>query len=670
MHVLQAGTLCFSVSDDGRTVVWSAPDLPLRQSEGADFWRAYLDDGYRREMRVRSSLQTCGRVVKTGPEALTVHYDRLVGDDGRVFDTTLDIHVKVTVSTYPGLEWYAGVDNRDAARLNELMLPLIDLDTACDTDRSRDVLYRMNGFGDLVKDPWTALESFHTEYIAADDKQIWCALPYPSTCSMAWFGLQSGGHFLYLGQMDERYETELLTAGVSPRGGEPQLILTMSQMPYAQTGERLETMHSFVMLQKGDWRTGSDVYGNYARAHWYAPPVLPDWVKTLTGWQRIICRHQFGDVQFTYADLPRAYREGMKAGLNFLMVFGWWKGRFDNGYPVYEPDEALGGADGLRKAIDEIHALGGRVALYTNGQLIDVSTDFYRKTGYRICRIDIDGNEYRDHYRFGNAGTALRAFGYKSFVTACAGTPEWIDLQLRHADLKFSLHADSAFYDQIGAFAPMPCFCEAHPHGKRAAAEEEGRLRCMRAIRERCPEGRAIGTEMVTDRLTPYVHYVHGAQIGPIFAENAFPALFLRTFPEIVHTDRFVHDDKPGVWRLLCHAFLYGFRFDISPMRGRTDLSSMPGLVEKVRRLVDLRERYRDFFYFGTFVCDTDVPLPLGVRKGEFLSEDGKRRLLTFWNDTPSDRTLRVGNEDVTVPAGDVCCHVPEDAAPEGAVRG
>lgn len=376
----------------------------------------------------------------------------------------------------------------------------------------------------------------------------------------------------------------------------------------------------------------------------------------MTGWQRIICRHQFGDIHFTYADPPRVYREGQKAGLNFLMVFGWWKGRFDNGYPIYEPDEELGGAEGLRAAIEEIKAMGGRVALYTNGQLIDVATDFYREKGYRLCRIDIDGNEYRGHYRFGNAGTALRTFGYKSFVTACTGTPEWIDLQLQHEERKFSIGADSAFYDQIGAFAAMPCFCEEHPHGKRPAKQEEGRRNCLKAIHDHCPKGRAIGTEMSTDALLPYVHYVHGAQIGPIFDELAYPSMLLRTFPEMVHTDRFVHDDKPGVERLLNHAFIYGFRFDVSPWRGRTDISSMPRLRELIKHLVDLREQYREFFYHGTFVCDTDLALPTNVRKGEFLSADGKRRLITLWNDNPTEITLNVAEKSVTIPAGEVAC--------------
>lgn len=656
MYTLTAGKLSLSVSDDAKSILWSAEGLPLRESEDADFWRAYVDDGYRREMRVRSSNQINGRVEQLGANAVVIHYSSLIGDDGREFDIALDVFITSTVSTYAGFEMYAKIENRDDARLNELQLPLIDLATACDLERERDVMYRMNGFGDVVADPWTANGQFHTEYIAADDQQIWCALPYPSTCSMAWFGLQTGGHFLYLGKQDKRYETQLFTIGTAPRGKGPQLIMTTSQMPYVTKGECVETMRAFVSLNEGDWRTGSDIYGNYARAHWYTSPNIPDWVKDMTGWQRIICRPQYGDVHFTYADLPRVYREGQKAGLNFLMVFGWWKGRFDNGYPIYEPDDELGGAEGLRAAIAEIQAMGGRVALYTNGQLIDVTTDFYREKGYRLCRIDIDGNEYRDHYRFGNAGTALRAFGYKSFVTACAGTPEWIRLQVEHEDQKFSFGADSAFYDQIGAYAPMPCFCEQHPHGKRPAQQEEGRRQCMKAIGEHCPEGRAIGTEMVTDVLLPYVHYVHGAQVGPIFTENAYPALLLRTFPEMVHTDRFVHDDKAGIERLLHHAFIYGFRFDVSPWRGRTDISSMPRLTALVKRLVDLRDNYREFFYRGKFVCDTDFLLPTRVRKGEFLSEDGKRRLITLWNDNATEVTMDICGKSVTIAPGDVAC--------------
>ncbi len=423
MIVLTAGKLRLSISDDGRQIAWTADGLPLRVSEGADLWRAFFDDGYLREMCVRSSEQPYCQAEQTNENHAVLRYSRLVEETGREFDLTLTVYITVTVSTYPGFETYAVIENRDKARLNELMLPMIDMETACDTDRTKDVMYVVEGFGAYRPNPWEYYKGSHTEYMGADHKQVWCGYSYPSLCSMPWYGLQTGGHFLYLGKLDNRCETQLMSIGAAPRGCKDQLIMTTSLLPYAEAGETVETIHTFVSLNEGDWRTGSDIYGNFARANWYTPPVMPHWVKHMTGWQRIILRHQYGEILFTYADLPRVYREGLKAGLDTLMVFGWWKGRFDNGYPIYEIDEELGGEEGLRAAIDEIHAMGGRVILYTNGQLIDVATDFYKEKGHRLCRIDIDGNPYMDHYRFSNEGISLRAFGHKSFTTACAGTP-------------------------------------------------------------------------------------------------------------------------------------------------------------------------------------------------------------------------------------------------------
>lgn len=53
---------------------------------------------------------------------------------------------------------------------------------------------------------------------------------------------------------------------------------------------------------------------------------------------------------------------------------------------------------------------GGRVILYSNGKLIDVKSTYYQEKGARSCQMDIDGNEYREHYRFSNNGTVLRNF--------------------------------------------------------------------------------------------------------------------------------------------------------------------------------------------------------------------------------------------------------------------
>ena len=647
-YTLRSGSLAFTVSGDARSCRWAAEGTPLVQSENADFWRAYLDDGYEREMTVRSSLQR-GKVTRKG-ETLTVEYTRLVADCGKCFDVGLTIEIRSCVSTYPGFSFTAGVRGCAGVRVNELQLPFVDLFKACDEVRENDVFYHVNGLGWTINDPWERIKkTCHTEYISSDNHVIWNAMRYPGDAAMSWFGLSSGGKFLYMGRHGKELKICVMAVGVSPRGADKRLMMTVSHFPFAKEGETVSTCECFVALCDGGWEKGSDIYGAYARANWYTPPEVPEWVKNITGWQRVILRHQFGEKIFEYKDLPRIYDEGAKCGLNMLMVFGWWKGRFDNGYPVYEPDEGLGGAAELKKAIEEVQKKGGHVALYTNGQLIDVNTDYYRTVGKDVCRIDIDGNDYRDHYRFGNDGMTLRAFGYKSFVTACPANGEWQNMLLEHERIKFDYGCDSAFFDQIGGAAPLPCFNENHFHGPRADECEKWRVEAFKSMYAACPEGKAIGTEMVNDMVLPYVHYIHGIQIGAVYVPGCFPEMFMRTFPETIQTDRFVHDAKPGTDQSLANAFVHGFRLDVSPWRGRAHIGELPDLAQKIKALLGIKEKYRRFFYGGAYVYDRPASIPACVKSGCFAA--GNDRIYTLWNDSQTAQTFELCGKTVTLAA-------------------
>ncbi len=653
MISLTAGKLKFSISEDARSIAWSAEGLPMCQSINADFWRAYADDGYEKEMTICSSGQI--GCASCSQNTITVVYDRLIGVQGRLFDSSLTITISVCEDTYSGFRFTATITNRDDARINELQLPFMDLSVACDASRENDMFYHIDGLGRKIPNPWdTVRNSNHTEYIASDNHVVWNAMRYPGDAAMGWFGLQSGGHFLYMGRRDPKLKICVLAVGVSPRDCEPRLYMTISHLPFAKKQETVAVTECVVSLNEGDWRTGSAIYGNYARETWYTPAVVPNWVKNITGWQRIILRHQFGEVLFRYEDLPAIYAEGARCGLNMMMVFGWWKGRFDNGYPIYEPDPGLGGAEELKKAVAKIQEMGGRVALYTNGQLIDVATDYYREIGHRVCRIDIDGNDYRDHYRFGNDGLTLRAFGYKSFVTACPANDEWQNRVVMNEKMKFDFGCDSAFFDQIGAAAPLPCFNEAHFHGPRPDECEIWRVEAFKKLNANCPEGKAVGTEMVNDMVLPYVQYIHGCQLGPIFGANCFPEMFMHTFPEIIQTDRFVHDNKAGTDRQLGHAFIHGYRHDICPWRGRAHIGQLPELAEKIGKILSLKERYRKFFYEGQYTGDLNLDLPAVVKYGEFVN--GAERMYALWNDSDKEITIEIENKTITLGAQEVGC--------------
>jgi hypothetical protein len=647
-YTLRSGSLAFTVSGDASHCRWAAEGTPMQASENADFWRAYLDDGYEREMTVRSSLQR-GKVTRKG-ETLAVEYEKLITDCGKSFEVSLTVTVKACVSTCPGFSFSASVRGCAGVRVNELQLPFVDLFKACDDVRENDVFYHVNGLGWTINDPWERIKkTCHTEYISSDNHVIWNAMRYPGDAAMSWFGLSSGGKFLYMGRHGKELKICVMAVGVSPRGAEKRLMMTVSHFPFAREGETVRTSECFAALCDGGWEKGSDIYGAYARANWYKPPEVPEWVKNITGWQRVILRHQFGEKIFEYKDLPRIYDEGAKCGLNMLMVFGWWKGRFDNGYPVYEPDEGLGGAEELKKAIKAVQEKGGYVALYTNGQLIDVNTDYYRTVGKDVCRIDIDGNDYRDHYRFGNDGLTLRAFGYKSFVTACPANEEWQNMLLEHERIKFEYGCDSAFFDQIGGAAPLPCFNENHFHGPRADECEKWRVEAFRNMYSACPEGKAIGTEMVNDMVLPYVHYIHGIQIGAVYVPGCFPEMFMRTFPEVIQTDRFVHDAKPGTDSSLANAFVHGFRLDVSPWRGRAHIGELPDLAQKIKTLLEIKEKYRRFFYGGAYVYDRPSSIPGCVKSGCFAA--GNDRIYTLWNDSQTAQTFELCGSTVTLAA-------------------
>ena len=377
--------LRFSLSPDASRIVWSADGTPLAGTEGGDFWRIMADDGYYIEMTVHSADQH-GTVTVDGSRT-TVVYDGLVTDFGRKLDVKLTLTI---TDSGDGYTFDACAENRGDARINELEYPYIDLNRLVG-ERADDILYRPAGMGERIKNPWRALGTAHTEYMSSDYNEIKSTIVYPRPGTMTWLGIQSDKYFLYMGRHDERTRACCLMNAIQPRESKtPRLVSSICHYPFARRGEAICTPPVVVTMAEGDWRLGSDIYGAFAHSTYFKPVEPRDWVKGMTGWQRIILRHQFGEIFWKYEDLPRLYLEGKKYGLDTLLVFGWWRGRFDNGYPHYEVDPELGGEEGLRAAIAEVQRLGGHVILYNNGILIDKNTDFYREHHKEAARIDID----------------------------------------------------------------------------------------------------------------------------------------------------------------------------------------------------------------------------------------------------------------------------------------
>ena len=650
--------LRFLVSDDASRAEWILPGTSLKATEGGDFWRIIADDGYYMEMTVKSSDQK-GRVVRADG-VTSIVYDNLVTDTGRSLDATLTLTVKEIAE---GLEFSSEIQNRGNVRINELEYPYVDMNKLAG-ERKNDVLYRPRGLGERIANPWKALESAHTEYMSSDYNEIKSTIMYPRPATMTWMGLQSGEYFLYIGKHDERTHACCLLNAIQPREAtEPRLVSSICQYPFAESGETVSPSPVVVSMFKGDWRDGSDIYSAFARSTYFSPVTPRNWVQGMTGWQRIILRHQYGEIFFKYADLPRLYLEGKQYGLDTLLVFGWWKGRFDNGYPHYEIDEELGGEQALKDAIAEVKRLGGRVILYNNGILIDKNTEFYRQHSEDAPKKDIDGNEYLMNYKFENNGTYLRNYGYKTFVEACQATEVWYQKLEENGKLKLKFAPDSIFYDQIGGVCRL-CFNKEHKHGARPDDELHYRRENLDRLRAMLEDEQAIGTECVNDSVCGRVDYIHGCDFGNAYratksasVKTIFPQMFRRTFPEIIMTNRFIHDCRTGWKDDLNHAFINGYRYDVALFRCRKiGIGSMPEYGEHLAKILKLKQEYSRFFYSveTKYVCETDLDLPAEIKYCEYVR--GDERMFALRNDSESEIEIDVCGKHIKMEANGIAC--------------
>ena len=651
--------LQFWVNQEANRVTWRCQGTPLCNRPDADFWRLMADDGYYMDMQIKSSQQTGSVTVQDN--VTIIHYDNVVTDSGRV----LNIELTLTVTALEDrLVFDSKIDNHDEkTRANELQYPYFEVTQLCGK-REDDILLRPNGLGERIENPWEAFKDAHTEYMAADYYDIKATLSYPRPATMSWFGLQSGENFIYMGRHDERTRLCCLLNAVAPRGAKvPYLASSICQYPFVRPDETLVLPSVIMTMQEGDWRIGSDIYGEFARSTFYHPIKPREWVQNMTGWQRIILRHQYGEVFWKFEDLPQLYLDGKESGLDTLMVFGWWKGRFDNGYPHYEVDEELGGEEGLKAAIAKVKELGGNVILYNNGILIDKKSDFYKEHAAEAARIDIDGNEYTDHYKFSNNGTVLTNYGYKTFVDACQASTAWRDVMVKNGKQKLSFNPSSIFYDQIGGRCYL-CFNPEHRHGYRPDDEMVYRRENLREIHALLGDDQALGTEVTNDSVSGEVDYLHGSDFGTSYyykqrgykPERQFVAMFRRTFPEIIMSNRHMHDDGPLFYEAMNHAFVSGLRYDVAIYRSRKiGVKQVPKYASYLEELLALKEKYHKYFYHGKFVCNTDLDLPDCVTCNEYESKDGGR-MFAIWNRSESPITLSICGKSVSIDANRVNC--------------
>ncbi len=349
---------------------------------------------------------------------------------------------------------------------------------------------------------------------------------YPGTNgSMAWFSVNTPQYGLYVGCHDPQRGSKMFSVGFSETGGSFSASLT-----YPVYCSEFTIPEVMVKLYKGDWHTASKYYRAFFDRN-FKLASISQWTKENSGLMLNILKQQNGSVMWTYHDIDRLCDIGEKLNFKLIGLWGWAVGGHDRLYPYWSPDNLLGGRAVLEEAIERAHKRGFKVIVYSNGTIMDASTDFYRYNGIETLLLNERKQPQIEYYlKHSNTTPVIQA-------RACPGSPLWRKTIMDLALNAKSLGVDAFYIDQVGVRSPFMCFSNSHDHSRPQDAYTTYRMKMMQDIRNRMKETDpqfSIITEGTVDALLTDIDVFHGLGPGSVITPDAFPEMFRYTFPESI----------------------------------------------------------------------------------------------------------------------------------------
>ena len=369
-YMLANAALELRFGDDGRLLSFKDRSRDWNYG-GGDLWRIIYARGICKENQARRG---CGRPVirVVDNREISLVYTALEGDDGPLA-AALSIHAVLHDDC---VAWRIALENNaPGAVIREYHFPLLGDCRLPENAR----LIRSSFGGQVTGNIKASIRACHTQYMASDERFIQLANLYPGHSSSNCYLFDCGDHGLYIGSHDPSFQNTLhlfrLSGDVLEAG--------MAKYPFIRTGEQVACDGFIWKPYTGTWHAGADVYRAWADG-WFKPQPRPEHVDAMRGWQRIIMRHQYGETLYRYDEMVQILKDGLAAGIDTLLMFGWHTDGHDAGYPEYDADPAQGGRAALRKQVRRFQTGGGKVLFYFNGQLIDMDTAYYRGPGRRL----------------------------------------------------------------------------------------------------------------------------------------------------------------------------------------------------------------------------------------------------------------------------------------------
>ena len=568
---ITAGKGRLSVGAKGLSLTPSVAGCPASRATGEPFWSLTLEPDTVPAAQGEAVVITSLRQDAARREALPdggarLVYERLT-DGGRVFriGLTLEFHASGDGFTVTG----AVTHEARGWLLTGFTGPVLN---GIGADLADSPALLPEGFGKRINRVPAPGEEQGGWQRLGDGYETGVAYPCAHG-TMQWFALAGRKGGLYVGSHDPLHRAKRLSLRYDP--ATKRFGMAVRHDFFCRSGESVELAPVVLRPYAGTRHVAARLY----RAWFNTVGRLregPAWVRGISGWLLAILKQQNGEIMWLYTALDKLCDVADARGLDMIGLFGWAHGGHDHLYPDYHPCPAMGGAEALKRGLQEARRRGKRTIIYANGQLRE-ATEFWRTVGRDIAITQRDGTTYQHTYhKYGNIPV------YR-FDLGCLHAQAWYDRMLALAEQASALGADGILYDQLAMMPPMACHGAGHGHPVPCMVHEVERPVFLKRIADHMrrinPEF-IVMTEGLYDCALDAVAMFHGCTVGTFYVcaaemlarlradrvADTFPELFRTTFPEVISTVRI---PTPMMDRdMVNYTCVYGMRYELESRYG------------------------------------------------------------------------------------------------------
>ncbi len=612
--------------------------------------------------------------IQQNENELVLAYDKLKSRYGELFDASVVLRLSMDNQ---GLRVVPELENHDArVDLMEFQLTPVSGARSLAGKPHEDYIAWPNDLGRKIRNPaFSDLSSYagFRKYERNDQFHTDLDAMYQSGgASMQWYDWYTENEGLYCACED--LTRHAVTLHIERDVKLNLLRFGFIRYPMLKAGESWQGAACVFYPHLGDWHSGAKIYRAWMEKEGgLSLPEPPEWCREFTGWLRVILKQHHGEINWTYADIPRLYDEVEAAGFKTLYLLGWEKGGFARMWPDFEVDDRLGGAEKLREGIRYVHNKGGKVLMFLSYALIDHQSKFYLEQGGDKATIKSIWNQdipFSETY-CGEGTYRKIANPPMPMYVACPGAPIWQEKMKEAAKICLDLGADGVLYD-IGGMKPFFCYAEGHTHQKPSHSHERkaDNYAGLRDYVKSYGDDKIILMEHNVDIYAQHMDVSHGSSTVPakrlhspetvgnyesIRDDFHLLDMYRYTFPEFIMTNRECGQDEEAYLAIAGYSFLYGLRFDMTIYRCCGSLSDIPNYAAYLKKLNGLYAQFSEYILKGTFVDSEGITWD---NKQVFMkgwrSASGKLAV-TLWNPTDQDQTVEIesasGKTRVTVAA-------------------